>query len=221
MIPPDDVPIVATYLGAGALYVAYHYGLSASVWRRMVASDEAAILARRVSGGALLGLGSSALLAATGADLATSGLGLGDVRRALAQAAIGAAVLVPALYVLARAGRLGPEYPEIRRAPLAYGALAWTAYLIGYEALFRGLLVFPPAHRFGPWPALAIQTALYAYAHLPKHAGETAATLAIGLIFGWMALETGTILTPLLVHIAVAVSAESFTRRFPPPPSRA
>ena len=61
-----------------------------------------------------------------------------------------------------------------------------------------------------------ITTGMYTWAHLPKAAGETLGCIFMGVVFGATALATGSILAPVLVHIAIAVSTERFTIRHHP-----
>lgn len=202
---PDPATTFALPMVTAAAFVAYHYGaprLSASVH------------ARRLIGLALLGALPLAIA------VAALGLAPGDVGLALpppdrAAAAIGVPYLLalPFLFLAARNPRHRAAYPLLRqpiwsaRVVLA-NAAGWAAYLTGYEFLFRGFLLFPLAAAFGVWPALAVSTALYTLAHLTKGAGETIACLAMGLVFGAGALATGSILPPLLLHLAIAVSSD-------------
>ena len=58
-------------------------------------------------------------------------------------------------------------------------------------------------------PALAMMTALYTLAHLPTNASETAGCIPMGFVFGGMALYTGTIWAPLIVHLGIAIGTET------------
>lgn len=85
---------------------------------------------------------------------------------------------------------------------------AWSLYLLGYEAFFRGVLTHVLAHELGLVRGLAIMTALYGLAHLTKRSGEAFATLVVGPIYGWIALRTGGFWPVFVVHVVVACSAE-------------
>ncbi|MBJ6762564.1 CPBP family intramembrane metalloprotease [Myxococcaceae bacterium JPH2] len=107
-------------------------------------------------------------------------------------------------------------YPEIKVQPPwparlhALNLLGWMLYLAGYELLFRGLMLFPLARNLGSWPAIAITTALYAYAHVPKSPQETVSTFLLGYYFGAVALFTNSIVSPFLIHVCIACSSEGF-----------
>lgn len=60
------------------------------------------------------------------------------------------------------------------------------------QRMFRGFLLFSCARVLGVWPAIAINTAIYALAHVPK--GKTEGIGAVvGILFCLITLESGTI----------------------------
>jgi len=112
-------------------------------------------------------------------------------------------------------------YPMIRskewsRKLLLHNALSWMGYLLGYELMFRGLLLFGLVPLLGIWPAIAVNAALYAYAHIPKNLGETLGAIPLGVIFCLLTLHTGTIWIALFVHIIMALSNSFFSLRAHP-----
>ena len=110
-------------------------------------------------------------------------------------------------------------YPEVRLKTWGPGALilscsAWFLYLLGYEVLFRGILLLPMAAAFGPVPAVAVNIALYSAFHLPKGMGETLGAIPLGLIMCIVALMTGSVLIPFLIHLSLALSTHLFAIRY-------
>ncbi len=108
--------------------------------------------------------------------------------------------------------------PQLRRAVMpprlvlaSFGL--WALYLLGYELLFRGLLLFPLAAELGWWPALGLSTGMYVLAHLHKPAAETLGCIPMGFVFGWMALDSGSVLLPWSLHLAIVVVNESLAGR--------
>jgi membrane protease YdiL (CAAX protease family) len=104
-------------------------------------------------------------------------------------------------------------YPEINvhcwdTRLLTLNTLSWIIYLSGYEFFFRGFLLYPLAEHFGSWPAILVTTALYSYTHLVKQPQEAASAAMLGIFYGAVALLTGSILCPLLVHIFIAPTSE-------------
>jgi len=103
------------------------------------------------------------------------------------------------------------NYPQIRthtwNKPLILkNIISWVFYLIGYEILFRGILLFPLVVIVGPIPAIAINVAFYSLAHFPKGFTESVGSILLGTIFCVLALSTGTIYIALFVHVILAVS---------------
>jgi len=95
-----------------------------------------------------------------------------------------------------------PDFP--RPAALANEIGGWALYLWAYEFAFRGMLLgmLLPA---GAATAIAVQTGLYAFAHLPKNAKEAAAALPFGVAASLMTLRWGSVLPAFLVHLALAL----------------
>lgn len=94
--------------------------------------------------------------------------------------------------------------PRWDAAALSLEVLSWAAYLLAYEFAFRGYLlavVMP----LGPGAAVAVTTALYAVAHLPKSAKEAAGALVFGVVASALALRYGSFLPAFLAHLAIAL----------------
>jgi membrane protease YdiL (CAAX protease family) len=217
---------VVTVVGAAALFLVAYYALAPSRFQRSMkargSTEEHAqatgVLLSRVCRGVLLGVGSVAL--AAGLDIGPNAIGIGPVDVPMTLALVGAVliVLLPILYLSAKKPAVLAVYPEIRAAvqPLALRRqswLAWAVYLFGYELLFRGFLLFVLVAHWGVWPALAVSTGLYALAHLDKLPDETAATIPMGIVFGGMAILTGGVWAPWLLHTLIACITEALATR--------
>lgn len=125
------------------------------------------------------------------------------------------AVVMPLAYLSARKPRNLINYPQIRakiwtRRTVVINALGWALYLLGYEFLFRGILLFPLAEQIGVWPAIAVNIALYSATHIPKGLEETIGAIPLGLVLCLLTLASGTIWIAFLVHLAMALT-NSFT----------
>ena len=224
-----DAELGVLLLVATATFLAYHY-LGPARGRR----DAAFVLRRRVLGGALLG--------AVPLAVAVLALGLTPRQVGVAVPAPGASLgvafglwvlLLPLLALSTRASprgegsgdqRTAPPYPEILAPRWSWrlrleSAGAWALYLAGYELFFRGVLLFVLAERIGAWPAIFVTTALYAFAHLPKDAGECAGSIGFGVALGAMTLWSGSVLPAGLLHVLIAVSAETLAIRTQPRPA--
>ncbi len=111
------------------------------------------------------------------------------------------------------------QYPEIRRLPwsrstLLWSALSWVGYLVAYELLFRGFLLFSCVRAFGDLSAIVINTAIYALVHVPKGAKEGIGAIPLGVLLCWITLQTETIWVAVLVHIFLALSNEWFSLKY-------
>jgi membrane protease YdiL (CAAX protease family) len=109
-------------------------------------------------------------------------------------------------------------YPQIRVKSwglrlVMKNALGWTLYLIGYEFLFRGILLFPLVSEIGVWPAIAINTAMYSATHIPKGLNEAVGAVPLGIVLCLLTLMTGTLWIAIVVHIVMAW-ANSFSSVF-------
>jgi membrane protease YdiL (CAAX protease family) len=103
------------------------------------------------------------------------------------------------------------NYPQIReknwtRSLVLKNCLGWSAYLLGYEFLFRGILLFPLVDALGVWPAVAINTAMYSATHIPKGLDETIGAALLGVVLCLITLMTGTLWVAIVVHITMALT---------------
>ncbi len=99
-----------------------------------------------------------------------------------------------------------PQYWPERWSVGAWGLElgSWGLYLAAYEFAFRGYLLAALLPLGAP-AAIAVTTALYAIAHLPKSNKEAIGALPFGLVASLLTLRYGTFLPAVAVHIALAV----------------
>lgn len=113
------------------------------------------------------------------------------------------------------------QYPQMRiskwnSALFFINALGWTFYLIGYEFLFRGAMLIVCTHAFGPWPAIAINISIYSAIHLTQGIKEAIGAIPFGFIVCLLMLNTGTIIIPIVLHLAQSLSNDYFSIRHNP-----
>jgi membrane protease YdiL (CAAX protease family) len=127
------------------------------------------------------------------------------------------AVLVPLPWILAwftsRSVTHRMQYPQVRepiwgKRLLGIDLACWGLYLLGYEAFFRGFLLFVLVGFFGVWPAVMINTLFYSLAHLPKGAGESFGSIPLGILLCLITLSTGNFWVAFFVHLSMAWSNE-------------
>ena len=120
-----------------------------------------------------------------------------------------ALILVPLGAINAKGKEHLAMYPQVRMSrwnTLEYlsNIVSWGIYLLGYEFLFRGILFLGLIPFTGLYPAIAINTALYALAHLYKGKKETLGSIPLGIILCLITAETNTIWTAFAVHWIMA-----------------
>lgn len=112
-------------------------------------------------------------------------------------------------------------YPQIRiekwsRKIIALSTGSWIAFLLAYEFFFRGFLLFASLTVLDPWPAIALNCALYGFAHFYKGPGETFGAIAVGVLLCYITLFTGNIWSAFMIHSVMALSNEWFSLRSHP-----
>jgi membrane protease YdiL (CAAX protease family) len=142
------------------------------------------------------------------------GLRFGEWRLGVALAIVGCAVMTPV--VLWFAGQ-----PDGR----AYYAPSWSSLpdvlatnfvdLFSAEFLFRGFLMFTLVRALGPIGVL-VATLPFVFTHLTKPELELISTLAGGMLYGWLAWRTRSIVWGALAHtyiltLLMAAAAGGFT----------
>lgn len=118
---------------------------------------------------------------------------------------------IPFAYFQSKSPKHQKYFPQIRtkqwdKIIFTKAISGWIIYLIGYELLFRSLLLFPFVSILGPVFTVALNTSLYSAAHLPKGIGETIGSIIVGLFFGYVAIETEMILPVIIMHWVMSIS---------------
>lgn len=219
---PAAAPVVTLVATITICYLVFFLASGPAAARRLFRPASAEALRttvafwRRAVGFVVLGVVPLLVLVlGLGGDPADYGVTLRDPGVSLALAAVLLAVLVPLLAIQARRPWFHRHYPEVRtrewtRGHEALSAASWLGYLVAYELFFRGVLLFGLAHAFGPWPAIALTTCAYVFVHLNKNAAEAIGSLIMGVIYAFVALHTGSLLMPIVVHWITAASADAF-----------
>jgi membrane protease YdiL (CAAX protease family) len=185
-------------------------------------SEYLAHLFRRLLGFLLMGLLPLAVFAIA-LELAPSdyGINLHHIRKS----GIWIAIFVPPIillnyYVAGKPSNL-KQYPQIRlmqwrQMDLLVNFISWSIYLLGYEMLFRGFLLFSLYDAFGAPLAITLNVILYALAHIPKGVREMAGSIPFGVVLCLITLSTGSFLAAFVIHATMALSNEFFAINFHP-----
>ncbi len=102
---------------------------------------------------------------------------------------------------------------EWRLSLFVVNVLGWIIYLFAYEFLFRGILLFECFNSFGFWPAIAVNVVIYSAIHMINSKSEAIGALIFGMIACYFTLQQGTILIPVMIHIALSLSSDYFSIR--------
>lgn len=89
--------------------------------------------------------------------------------------------------------------PLFRNAPAGTVFLVSLLAGVGEELLFRGVIQGGLEGLIGAWPALILASVIFGALHALTRAYFIIATL-MGLYLGWIYMETGNLLTPILIH---------------------
>lgn len=170
------------------------------------------VLFQKITGLVFLGIiPLSVVLTTTDNSPSDLGINLNNLGQSMIYIAImGVLILILNFFAGKKPERL-EDYPQMRIVNwttkiLTINVVAWTLYLLAYEILFRGVLLFLCYAAFGFWPAVAINLGLYATTHIPKGAGETFGAIPYGLLLCFITISTGSILVAFATHLIMAVS---------------
>lgn len=147
----------------------------------------------------------AAMRLAFGVPATELGIRLGDWRFGARALGLGMALVTPLVWVSSFDPAFQREYPLTKLAGRDLGTwvaweLTYLVYYAGWEAYFRGTLLFGLRPAFGTGGALAFQTAVSTLVHVGKPFGEILGAAPGGFLFGALALRTRSVLWPLLLH---------------------
>lgn len=204
-------------LAGPTLFVLHHTLLAPARW----GEGARAVGASKLWGAFLFGVVPAVLLGFLGRDPIALGLRPPALAPFVIVVGVVGLLVLPLVVLDARRRVDSSSVPQLRRSRMTPEFVVasvgvWALYLLGYEFLFRGFLLAPLAEAWGAWPALACSTALYVLAHLHKGSAEVLGSIPMGLVFGLMALYTGGIWAPWLLHLAMVVVHENVAARANP-----
>lgn len=143
------------------------------------------------------------------------GFGTGHAKYGFLFVAIALPFLLWAAYVGSSSPTLQTEYP-LAKSTMGHLDLFivveffYLIYYISWEFLFRGFMLFGLEKRFGALTAILIQTIPSAIVHIGKPASESFGAIFAGLVFGYLAIRTRSILYPIILHAIVGIGTDVF-----------
>ncbi len=155
------------------------------------------------------------------ASFSDYGINTMNIRTSLYWVGILGVVIFCVNFFLARRPSNLEQYPQIRKKEWSIGTLigggfGWLIYLLGYEFLFRGVLLFGSLKVMDSWLAISLNVLLYAIAHLPKGKLETFGSVPFGLLVCLFTVSTGNIWTAFGLHACMALSNFYFSFYYHP-----
>jgi uncharacterized protein len=108
------------------------------------------------------------------------------------------------------------EYPMARlllkdtRLFIPYELAYILLYYLAWEFFFRGFLLFGLAKDFGATNAILIQTISSCLIHLGKPESETLGSIAVGIVFGIIAIRTQSFIYVWILHFSIGVLTDFF-----------
>jgi membrane protease YdiL (CAAX protease family) len=143
------------------------------------------------------------------------GVRLGDARYGLRFVALALPLLLLMAFLGSKDSGIQSEYPLARGAMqhalwFVLVEVFYLVYYLGWEFFFRGLMLFGLEERYGAVLAILVQTIPSTIVHIGKPASEAFAAIGAGLLFGYLAVRTRSILYPFLLHAAVGVGTDLF-----------
>lgn len=124
-------------------------------------------------------------------------------------------ILIAGYFNASKPGNLS-LYPQIRikewtTGILVLNGISWIFFLIGYEFLFRGFLLYASLEVMEPWTAIALNCSFYAIVHLYKGPKETFGAVPLGILLCTLTLLTGNIWSAVIIHTVMALSNEWYS----------
>ena len=147
--------------------------------------------------------------------LADYGVGLGDRFLTVRSFLVLAPAIVLMAWLSARAPAIRAYFPINRSAGSSPGMFAFHAATLllcclGWEFHFRGFMQFGLRQSLGNVPAILVQTMASTLSHLGRPWPETYACIAAGLVWGFLAFRTRSLLSGFLQHALLAVALDWF-----------
>ena len=126
------------------------------------------------------------------------GLTLGDWRWGAGLTIVGCALMTPVVVAFAALPNVRAFYGP-SAGPLGEVLLTNVLDLTAAEFAYRGFLLFALVRLIGPF-GLVVATMPFVFAHLGKPEPELFSTLAGGMVYGWLAWRTGSIVWGSIGH---------------------
>ncbi|MEE8044198.1 MAG: CPBP family intramembrane glutamic endopeptidase [Thermodesulfobacteriota bacterium] len=137
------------------------------------------------------------------------GLRLGNYRLWLPYVLIFLAIAIPILYFTSDMSSVQGYYRSGRNFDLLKYALQMGVYMLGWEFLFRGFMLFGLKEKFKEG-SIIIQMIPFVLLHFGKPEIETISTIFTGLLWGYICYRGKSFWPAYIMHIVVNVANKVF-----------
>ena len=145
------------------------------------------------------------------------GLTLGDKKYGFLFTAIVIPLIVtPIIFLGSRMPAVRAVYPLSKLVQdnvsvfLLYELFYILLYYAGWEFFFRGYMLFGLREKFGDSYAILLQLIPYSLLHFNKPQSEFAGSIVLGIVLGYLALRTRSVLYPFIIHSYIGISTDLF-----------
>jgi membrane protease YdiL (CAAX protease family) len=133
---------------------------------------------------------------------------------------IGPIIIITVLTMLffSRREKIYHRYPEMEGARISRvyfvgSALSYVVYLFSYECLFRGFLLFGLKGTLGGLPSTLISMTFVTLSHVGTSAPVLMGAMASGLLFPYIALQSGSIWPVFALHSFIGIGMDFLCAR--------
>ncbi|MCZ6527904.1 MAG: CPBP family intramembrane metalloprotease [Candidatus Dadabacteria bacterium] len=137
------------------------------------------------------------------------GLRLGNYRLWLPYVLIFLAIAIPILYFTSDMSSVQGYYRSGRNFDLLKYALQMGVYMLGWEFLFRGFMLFGLKEKFKEG-SIIIQMIPFVLLHFGKPEIETISTIFTGLLWGYICYRGKSFWPAYIMHMVVNISNKAF-----------
>lgn len=140
-------------------------------------------------------------------DLRNYGLHFGDYKMGIVLSAVFILVMLPLIWIVSATPDFTEKYPHLLSTRNSWGEfyiyeLGMLLYLISWEFIWRGFMLFGLKEKFGYYSVL-IQMIPFVILHNGKPAPETFGAIAGGIVLGVLAFRTNSVLYCIITHMGV------------------
>lgn len=184
-------------------------------------SSEIKIYLQRILGVFFYGIIPIIIISLTNGNYSKYGLNVNNLGFSILLFLILSPILILITFLNRKKNDILEVYPQIRTPEwsikiLITSAVTWLLYLLAYEFMFRGFLLFISIKYIGIFPAIVLNMVLYSLVHAPKGVKEATGSLFLGFVFCIVSIYTENFITAFLLHSTFALSIEWFTLKVHP-----